>query len=97
METLHRRLLSCSIIYNGENSAVLFLGAKSELKERLLDLVKELKNVKFLRVDEAGDNVALEKLCKQQNVDVKFKFLCPRTPQRNGKVEQTFHTLYGRL
>jgi hypothetical protein len=31
-----------------------FLPAKSELKERIVDLVKELKNVKFLRLDDAG-------------------------------------------
>jgi hypothetical protein len=74
-----------------------FLRAKSELKERILDLVKELKNVKFLRLDDAGENFALEKLCKQQNVDVKFKFLGPRIPQRNGKVERKFQRLYGRI
>jgi hypothetical protein len=53
--------------------------------------------VKFLRGDDAGENFALEKLCKQQNVDVKFEFSGPRTPQRNGKVEQEFLTLYGRI
>jgi hypothetical protein len=67
------------------------------LKERIVDLVKELKSVKFLRLDDAGENVALENLCKQQNVDVKFEFSGPRTPQRNGKVEQKFQTLYGRI
>jgi hypothetical protein len=71
--------------------------AKSELKERIIDLVKELKNVKFLRLDDAGENFALEKLCKQQHVDVKFEFSGPKTPQRNGKVEQKFQTLYGRI
>jgi hypothetical protein len=60
-----------------------FLKSKSELKERIVDLV----NIKFLRLDDAGENFALEKLCKQQNVDVKFEFSGPRTPQRNGKVE----------
>jgi hypothetical protein len=48
------------------------LRAKSELQEEIIDLIKELKNVRFLRVDNAGDNFVLEKLCKQQNVDVKF-------------------------
>jgi hypothetical protein len=74
-----------------------FLRAKSELKERIVDLVKELKNVKFLRLDDAGENFALEKLCKQQNVDVRFKFSRPWTPQRNGKVEQKFETLYRKI
>jgi hypothetical protein len=73
-----------------------FLRTKSELKERIVDLVKKLKNVKLLRLD-AGENFALEKLCKQQNVDVKFKFSGPRTPQRNGKVERKSQTLYGRI
>jgi hypothetical protein len=54
-------------------------------------------NVKFFRLDDAGENFALEKLCKQQNVDVKFEFSGPRTPQRNGKVERKFQTLYGRI
>jgi transposase InsO family protein len=74
-----------------------FLRAKSELKESILDLVKELKNVKFLRLDNAGENFALEKLCKRQNVDVKFEFSGPMTPQKNGKVERKFQTLYGRI
>jgi hypothetical protein len=67
------------------------------LKERIVDLVKELKTVKFLRLDGAGENFALGKHCKQQNVDVRFEFSGPRTPQRNGKVEQKFQTLYGRI
>jgi hypothetical protein len=28
---------------------------------------------------------------------IKFEFLGPRTPQRNGKVERKFQTLYGRI
>jgi hypothetical protein len=74
-----------------------FLRAKSELKERIIDLVNALKNVQFLRLDDAGENFALEKLCEQQNVDVKFEISGPKTPQRNGKVERKFQTLYGRI
>jgi hypothetical protein len=64
-------------------------------------LIKELKNnniqVKFLRLDDAGENYALEKECKQQNLAVKFEYSGPRTPQRNGKVERKFQTIYGRI
>ena len=74
-----------------------FMKTKSELKERVIDLIKELRNVKYLRLDDAGENFALEKLCKQQNLQVKFEFSGPRTPQRNGKVERKFQTLYGRI
>jgi hypothetical protein len=73
-----------------------FLGAKSELKERILDLIKELKGVKFLRVDNPGKYFALESLRKQQNIDIKFVFLGLRTPQRIGKVELKYQTLYGK-
>jgi hypothetical protein len=53
--------------------------------------------VNFLRLDDAGENYALEKECKQQNLTVKFEYSGPRTPQRNGKVERKFQTLYGRI
>jgi hypothetical protein len=67
----------------------------------VVELIKELKNnniqVKFLRLDDAGENYALEKECKQQNLAVKFEYSGPRTPQRNGKVERKFQTLHGRI
>jgi hypothetical protein len=56
-----RRLLMIFPVIVG----AIFLRAKSELKERILDLVKELKTDKFLRVDDAGENFTLEKRCKQ--------------------------------
>jgi hypothetical protein len=39
----------------------------------------------------------LEKECKEQNLEVKFEYSGTRTPQRNGKVERKFQTLYGRI
>ena len=42
-------------------------------------------------------NFALEKACKQQQLGVTFEFSGPRTPQRNGKVERKFQTLYGKI
>jgi hypothetical protein len=60
-------------------------------------LKNENIQVKFLRLDNAGENYALEKECKQQNLAVKFEYSGPRTPQRNGKVERKFQTLYGRI
>jgi transposase InsO family protein len=55
------------------------------------------KTVKFLRLDDAGENFALEKACKQHHLGLQFEFSGPRTPQRNGKVERKFQTLYGRI
>jgi hypothetical protein len=53
--------------------------------------------VRFLRLDDARENYALEKECKQQNLAVKFEYSGPCTPQRNGKVERKFQTIYGRI
>jgi hypothetical protein len=50
-----------------------------------------------LRLDDAGENYALEKEYKQQNLAVKFEYSGPYTPQRNGKFERKFKTLYGRI
>jgi hypothetical protein len=61
----------------------------------------ELKNeniqVRFLRLYDAGENYALEKECKQQNLAIKFKYSEPCMPQRNGKVENKFQTLHGMI
>jgi hypothetical protein len=79
----------------------LFFKKKDELKDKVVELIKELKNenirVKFLRLDDAGENYALEKECKQQNLVVKLEYSGPRTLQKNGKVERKFQTLYGRI
>jgi hypothetical protein len=44
-----------------------FSKKKDELKDKVVDLVKELKNdniqVIFMRLDDAGENYALEKEC----------------------------------
>jgi hypothetical protein len=78
-----------------------FLKKKDELKDKVVERIKELKNknirVKFLRLDDAGENYALEEECKQQNLTVKFEYSGPRTPQRNGKVDHKFRTLFGRI
>jgi hypothetical protein len=55
-----------------------FLKKKDESKDKAIELIKELKNdyvqVRFLRLDDAGENYALEKECKQQNLVVKFEY-----------------------
>ena len=56
-----------------------------------MDLIIKLKDlkktVKFLRLDDTGENVVLEKACKQQQLGVTFEFNGAGTPQRGGKVE----------
>jgi hypothetical protein len=69
-----------------------FMKRKSDLKTTLIGLLDELKNlnktVKFLRLDDAGENFALEKVCKQHHLGFQFEFSGPRNPQRNGKGEE---------
>ena len=55
-----------------------------DLTVELMDLTK---TVKFLRLDDAGENFALEKACKQQQLGVKFEFSGPRTPQRTERLK----------
>ena len=78
-----------------------FLNHKNDIKNKLINLVDDLKDlqktVKFLRLDDAGENFALEKACKQRQLGLQFEFTGPRTPQRNGKVKRKFQTLYGRI
>ena len=84
------------VSFGGANFWMLIVDDYSGLKEKVIDLINELKNVKFLRDDDAGENFVLEKQYKRQNLNVKFEYTGPRTPQRNGKVECKFQTLYGR-
>jgi hypothetical protein len=73
---------------------VIFLKKKDELEDKVVKLIKESKNeniqLKFLRLDNAGEDYALEKECKQQNLAVRFEYSGTGTTQRNGKVERIF-------
>ncbi len=67
-----------------------------------MNLVKHLqtkgKSTKFIRCDNAGEeNLQTEKLCTQKGLGIDFEFTAPNTPQQNGRVEQRFATLYGRV
>jgi hypothetical protein len=54
------------------------LKQKDELSCYAIGLIEELKkdniHVKFLRVDDAGENYALEKACKRESLSIKFEF-----------------------
>jgi hypothetical protein len=74
---------------------------KSDLKYKMKTLLTDLKiagiNVKCIRCNVAGENIALKNELDIKTHGVKFEFSGPRTPQRNGKVERKFQTLYGRI
>ena len=65
-------------------------------------LIKDLKskhgiNVKYIRCDDAGENTKLEEACLKEGLGIQFEYTAPGTPQRNGRVERKFTTLYGRV
>jgi hypothetical protein len=64
----------------------------------VIDIEKRFKRVvKYIRCDDAGENRALEKACIKAGLGIQFEYTSPGTPQRNGRVERKFATLYGRV
>jgi hypothetical protein len=80
-----------------------FLKQKSELPDKVVALIRQLAKlkftVKFLRMDNAGENQKLAELVKSEKdlCHIKIEFTPPGTPQYNGKAERMFATLWGRL
>jgi transposase InsO family protein len=74
---------------------------KSDLKTRIKMLLTDLKIanqiMKFIRCDDAGENMTMKNDPEIKSFGSKFEFSGTRTPQRNGKVEMKFQTLYGRI
>ena len=61
----------------------------------MIDLIKNLKykynlHVQHLCCNNAGENVAFEKACKQEGLVNDFKYTAPGRPQQNGYVERKF-------
>jgi hypothetical protein len=74
---------------------------KLDIKARIKTLLTYLKIanwiVKFIRCDNAGENMTIKNDPEIKSYSIKFEFSGPRTPQRNVKVERKFQTLYGRI
>jgi hypothetical protein len=54
-------------------------------------------NVRFIRCDNASENMTMKNDPEIKSFGIMFEFSGPRAPQRNGKVERKFQTLYGRI
>ena len=78
-----------------------FLKSKDAQVPLLTGFIKNLqeqgKNVKYIRCDNAGENVSLQQSLDNDGMNIKFEFTARETPQQNGKVERAFATLYGRM
>eukprot|EP00733_Pompholyxophrys_punicea_P000165 Pompholyxophrys_punicea_v1_NODE_28_length_5163_cov_5.731206.p2 type:complete len:441 gc:universal NODE_28_length_5163_cov_5.731206:1806-3128(+) len=53
-------------------------------------------SVKYIRLDNAGENNIFAKEAKAEGLGLKFEFTAPKTPQQNGVVERAFATLFAR-
>jgi hypothetical protein len=65
----------------------------------ILDLQKD-KNitVNFIRCDNSGENKDIQQeIIPIPKIKVKFEFTAPDLPQKNGKIERKFATLYGKV
>ena len=74
-----------------------YLKEKSNVVNVMSGLTKYLKNkynlqVQYLHCDNAGENVAFKKACKQEGLGLVFKYTVPGMPQQNGYVEQKIAT-----
>ena len=78
-----------------------FLKRKSDQKELFPIWIKELKakygiDIKYIRVDNSGENKSLQNECDKQNLGIIFEFSAPGTHQQNSVVERKIPTLMGR-
>jgi len=79
-----------------------FVPKKSDLPIKVMSVIKSLKmkngiQVEKIRLDNAGENKALQAKSEEELWDIKFEFTSPDTPQQNGKVERRFATMYGKM
>ena len=78
-----------------------FLKRKNDQIELFPDWIKELKakygiDIKYIRLDNSGENKGLKDECEKQNLGIIFEFTAPGTPQQNSVVERKIPTLMGR-
>ena len=78
-----------------------FLKRKSDQIALIPIRIKELKDkygidIKYVRLDNSGENKSLQKECDKQNLGIIFELTAPGTPQQNSVVERKIPTLMGR-
>ena len=86
---------------NSVTVATVFLKRKSDQIDLLPVWIKELKakygtDIKYIRLDNSGENRSLQKECDKQNLGIIIEFTAPGTPQQNSVVERKRPTLMGR-
>jgi hypothetical protein len=58
--------------------------SKKQSKAKVVELVEEIKDkvifVKYIRMDDAGENASIERACKEKCLGIKFEFSGSRKP-----------------
>jgi hypothetical protein len=80
----------------------IFTRRKSDMIKKMITLIKKLKakepkNVSFLRMDNAAENVSLKSNLENKGLPVEVEFTSPNSPEQNGQVGRSFATLWGRV
>ena len=75
-----------------------FFKEKYKLKSVIMDLIKNFKTkydiqVHYLCCDNVGENVNIERVCKQEEMGMEFEYTALVSPQQSGHVEQKFPPL----
>ena len=80
----------------------LFMKKKSDFPTLVINAIKQLQVHEYLpkevilHLDNSGKNSIIPSLALEQNLNLKFEFTVPHTPQQNGVVEKGFPTISGR-
>ncbi|MGL5934164.1 MAG: hypothetical protein ACRCZI_00925 [Cetobacterium sp.] len=80
-----------------------FLKRKNDVPKVMMSFLRKMKArgtpVKYIRCDNAGENVDLKNKCQNSTdlTEVEFEFTARNSPQFNGKIERKFATLIGRV
>ena len=53
--------------------------------------------IQYMHCDNADNNVAFKKACKQEGLGVDLRYTAPGMPQQMGHVEQKFTTLFNKV
>ena len=60
-------------------------------------IINDGKNIKFIKLDNSGENKNLHEISIEEHMKIKFEFTSRDTPMKNGVVERKFQTLYNLL
>ena len=79
------------------------LKRKGDLPKTVMTFLRKMRKngtpVKYIRLDNAGENIDLQNKCKDSTdlSEVEFEFTPRDSPEYNGKIERKFAVLYGRI